>query len=82
LIQLLQCEFKIVFIYLFIVFLKFKILKISLSYAVIVIEIVLKKHKTKEDRPLCYVHILYVKGVSEKFRRIGNRYHVRMIFKT
>ena len=37
--------------------------------------------KTKEDTPLCYVHIPYVKGVSEKFRRKGNRYNVRTIFK-
>jgi hypothetical protein len=33
--------------------------------------------KTKEDTPLCYVHIPYVKGVSEKFRR----YNIRTIFK-
>jgi hypothetical protein len=28
------------------------------------------------------VVIPYVKGVSEKFRRIGNRYNIRTIFKT
>jgi hypothetical protein len=28
------------------------------------------------------VYIPYVKGVSEKFKRIGNRYNIRVIFKT
>jgi hypothetical protein len=28
------------------------------------------------------VFIPYVKGISEKFRRIGNRFSVRTIFKT
>jgi hypothetical protein len=28
------------------------------------------------------VYILYVKGVSEKFKRIGNRYNIWTIFKT
>jgi predicted GIY-YIG superfamily endonuclease len=35
----------------------------------------------KEKKPLGYVYIQYVKGVSEKFKRIGNRYNVR-IFRT
>jgi hypothetical protein len=37
---------------------------------------------TKEDKPLCYMHIPYVKDVSEKFRCIGNQYNIRTIFKT
>jgi hypothetical protein len=36
----------------------------------------------KEEKPLGYVYIPYVKGVSEKFKRIGNRYNVRTIFRT
>jgi hypothetical protein len=28
------------------------------------------------------VYILYVKGVSEKFKRVGNRYSIRTIFRT
>jgi hypothetical protein len=28
------------------------------------------------------VYIPYLKGVSEKFKRIGNRYNIRMIFRT
>jgi hypothetical protein len=36
----------------------------------------------KEEKPLGYVCIPYVKGVSEKFRCIGNRYNIRMMFKT
>jgi hypothetical protein len=36
----------------------------------------------KEDKPLSSVYIPYVKGVSEKFKRIGNRYNIRMIFRT
>jgi hypothetical protein len=28
------------------------------------------------------VYIPYVKGASEKFKRIGNRYNIRTIFKT
>jgi hypothetical protein len=36
----------------------------------------------KEEKPLGYVYIPYVKGVSEKFKRIGNGYNVRTIFRT
>jgi hypothetical protein len=36
----------------------------------------------KEGKPLGSVYIPYVKGVSERFRRIGNRYNIRTIFKT
>jgi hypothetical protein len=35
----------------------------------------------KEDKPLSCVHISYVKGVSEKFKRAGNRYNIRPIIK-
>jgi hypothetical protein len=35
-----------------------------------------------EKKPLGSVHISYAKGVSEKFKRIGNRYNTRTIFKT
>jgi hypothetical protein len=37
---------------------------------------------SEEQKPLGSVYIPYVKGVSEKFRRIGNRYSIRTIFKT
>jgi hypothetical protein len=36
----------------------------------------------EEQKPLGSVYIPYVKGVSEKFKRIGNRYSIRTIFKT
>jgi hypothetical protein len=36
----------------------------------------------EEQKPLGSVYIPYVKGVSEKFKRIGNRYNIRKIFKT
>ncbi|PNF42699.1 hypothetical protein B7P43_G14177 [Cryptotermes secundus] len=36
----------------------------------------------KEESPLCSVYIPHVKGVSEKFKRIGNRYTIRTIFHT
>jgi hypothetical protein len=36
----------------------------------------------KEQKPLGSVYITNLKGVSEKFKHIGNRYNIRMIFKT
>jgi hypothetical protein len=36
----------------------------------------------KDKKPLGSVHIPYVKGFSEKFRRIANKYNIRTIFKT
>jgi hypothetical protein len=39
-------------------------------------------HPNTEEKPLGSVYIPYVKGVSEKFKRIGNQYNIRMIFKT
>jgi hypothetical protein len=36
----------------------------------------------EEQKPLGSVYIPYVKGVSEKFRRIGNSYNLRTIFRT
>jgi hypothetical protein len=36
----------------------------------------------EEQKPLGSVYMPYVKGVSEKFKRIGNRYNIRTIFKT
>jgi hypothetical protein len=39
-------------------------------------------HPNTEENPLGSVYIPYVKGVSEKFKRIGNRYNIRTIFKT
>jgi hypothetical protein len=39
-------------------------------------------HPSTEEKPLGSVYIPYVKGVSEKFKRIGNRYNIRTIFKT
>jgi hypothetical protein len=35
-----------------------------------------------EVKPIGSVVIPYVKGISEKFKRIGNRYNIRTIFKT
>jgi predicted GIY-YIG superfamily endonuclease len=34
------------------------------------------------EKPLGSVYIPYVKGVSEKFKRIGNQYNIRTVFKT
>jgi hypothetical protein len=39
-------------------------------------------HPNTEEKPLASVYILYVKGISEKFKRTGNRYNIRTIFKT
>jgi hypothetical protein len=36
----------------------------------------------QEEKPLGSVYIPYVKGVSEKFKRVGNRYNIRTIFRT
>jgi hypothetical protein len=35
-----------------------------------------------EEKPLGSVYIPHVKGVSEKFKHIGNRYNIRTIFRT
>jgi hypothetical protein len=37
---------------------------------------------SEEEKPLGSVYIPYVKGISEKFKCIGNRYNIRTIFKT
>jgi hypothetical protein len=40
-------------------------------------------HPIKEEMPLGSVYYIpYVTGVSEKFKRIGNQYNIRMIFRT
>jgi hypothetical protein len=39
-------------------------------------------HLNKEEKPLGCMYIPHVKGVSEKFKYIKNRYNIRMIFKT
>jgi hypothetical protein len=39
-------------------------------------------HSTKVEIPLGSVYISHVKSVSEKFKRIGNRCNIGMIFKT
>jgi hypothetical protein len=39
-------------------------------------------HLNTEGKPLGSVYIPHVKGVSEKFERIGNRYNIRTIIKT
>jgi predicted GIY-YIG superfamily endonuclease len=36
----------------------------------------------KEEKPLVSVYMPYVLGVSEKFKRIGNQYNIRTVFKT
>jgi hypothetical protein len=38
--------------------------------------------RKKEAKPLGFVCIAYVKGVSEKFKRIGNGYNIRTMFRT
>jgi hypothetical protein len=38
--------------------------------------------RIKRKKPQGSVYIPYVKGVSEQFKLIGNRYNIRMIFKT
>jgi hypothetical protein len=40
------------------------------------------RQKKKEEKPLGTVYILYVKGTSEKVKRIGNQYNIRTVFKT
>jgi hypothetical protein len=40
-----------------------------------------KKRLRNDVKPIGSVVILYVKGISDKFKRIGNRY-IRTIFKT
>jgi hypothetical protein len=35
-----------------------------------------------EVKPIGSAVIPYVKGISDKFKRIGNRYNIRTIFKT
>jgi hypothetical protein len=39
-------------------------------------------HLNKEQKPLGSVYIPHVKGVSEKFKHVGNHYNIRTIFKT
>jgi hypothetical protein len=39
-------------------------------------------NSSREVKPLDTVHFLYVKGTSEKFKRIGSRYNIRIIFRT
>jgi hypothetical protein len=39
-------------------------------------------HPKTKEKPLGSVHIPYVKGVSEKFKNIGNRYNITTIFRT
>ena len=36
----------------------------------------------KEVQPLSFMSVLYVRGVSEKFRRLANRYNIKTVFKT
>jgi hypothetical protein len=36
----------------------------------------------KDEKPLGSVYIPHVKGVSEDFKRVRNRYNIRTIFKT
>jgi predicted GIY-YIG superfamily endonuclease len=38
--------------------------------------------RKEEDKPLGIVYIPYVKGISEKFKRIGNQYNIRTVFRT
>jgi hypothetical protein len=41
-----------------------------------------KNRLRNEVKPIGSVVIPYVKGISDKFKRIGNRYNIRTIFKT
>jgi hypothetical protein len=38
------------------------------------------RQKKKEEKPLGTVYIPYVKGISEKFKHIGNQYNIRTVF--
>jgi hypothetical protein len=38
-----------------------------------------RRHQKEEDKPLGTIYIPYVKGVSEKLRRIGKQYNIRTI---
>jgi hypothetical protein len=47
-----------------------------------VINIKGSSRRVKKEKPLGSVYIPYVKGISEKFKCIWNRYNIRTIFKT
>jgi hypothetical protein len=41
-----------------------------------------KNYPITQSNEACTVVIPYVKGISEKFKRIGNKYNIKTIFKT
>jgi hypothetical protein len=40
-----------------------------------------RRHQKGEDKPLGTIYIPYVKGISEKLRRIGKQYNIRTVFR-
>jgi hypothetical protein len=40
-----------------------------------------RRHQKEEDKPLGTIYIPYVKGMSEKLRRIGKQYNIRTVFR-
>jgi hypothetical protein len=49
---------------------------------VLLTQLLIPVRLNKEEKPLGSVYISYMKGVSEKFKLIGNHYNIRTIFKT
>jgi hypothetical protein len=41
-----------------------------------------KNYPSTQSKEACTVVIPYVKGISDKFKRIGNKYNIKTIFKT
>jgi hypothetical protein len=40
-----------------------------------------RRHQKEEDKPLGMIYIPYVKGISEKLRRIGKQYNIMTVFR-
>jgi hypothetical protein len=41
-----------------------------------------KSYPSTQSKAACTVVIAYVKGISDKFKRIGNKYNIKTVFKT
>ena len=41
-----------------------------------------KKKGDNENKSVCVISIPYIRGVSEKFKRTGERFNIKTIFKT
>jgi hypothetical protein len=42
----------------------------------------LRKQKCNDSKSICMVSVPYIKGLSEKFKRIGNRFSINTVYKT